>query len=542
MIGCAGFVQSSFRGDAIRKGVAMKTFGLLAALVLSLGTARAGTAPGQFQKAAGLSMRGDYEGAVREYRAYLEAEPSGRLAPAAEMAVANIRLRVLRDTTAAQESLDRVLADYPRSPWASEAAREKGACARARGDWAEAAVRYRLAVELAASTRGAQSDTWVNETAAAAADCFYRADDRAKAAETYEGLLAGSPSPEVAATALFRLGETQEADGKEKAAAASYVRLLESYPSSALFDAAVAKREIIDKHATVRWEPYLAYAEGTQMIGRRDLPGARAKCEEILSGPAPEALRECAEYRKITLETSIDGDFTKGVRLLGEFLDKHPDGLRTELAQQTLDQQWRPAAELERRFRESPDDPEVLARLGGTYLQAGASARAVETLGKAAALDPDNERLHLQLGYAHLRAGSPDSALKEFAFYLEKNPRDANTLNQIGYVCLGQGDAENAIRYFQRYVDVAPEDPNAHDSMGEGLLGAGRLEEAAREYEKAVSLDPTFANSHFMLGRVYAEMKRNDRAVEAYGRFLDLAPAGAQADQARAAIQELGGN
>jgi tetratricopeptide (TPR) repeat protein len=523
MIGCAGFVQSSFRGDAIRKGVAMKTFGLLAALVLSLGTARAGTAPGQFQKAAGLSMRGDYEGAVREYRAYLEAEPSGRLAPAAEMAVANIRLRVLRDTTAAQESLDRVLADYPRSPWASEAAREKGACARARGDCA-------------------QSDTWVNETAAAAADCFYRADDRAKAAETYEGLLAGSPSPEVAATALFRLGETQEADGKEKAAAASYVRLLESYPSSALFDAAVAKREIIDKHATVRWEPYLAYAEGTQMIGRRDLPGARAKCEEILSGPAPEALRECAEYRKITLETSIDGDFTKGVRLLGEFLDKHPDGLRTELAQQTLDQQWRPAAELERRFRESPDDPEVLARLGGTYLQAGASARAVETLGKAAALDPDNERLHLQLGYAHLRAGSPDSALKEFAFYLEKNPRDANTLNQIGYVCLGQGDAENAIRYFQRYVDVAPEDPNAHDSMGEGLLGAGRLEEAAREYEKAVSLDPTFANSHFMLGRVYAEMKRNDRAVEAYGRFLDLAPAGAQADQARAAIQELGGN
>jgi tetratricopeptide (TPR) repeat protein len=71
-------------------------------------------------------------------------------------------------------------------------------------------------------------------------------------------------------------------------------------------------------------------------------------------------------------------------------------------------------------------------------------------------------------------------------------------------------------------------------------MRAGRLEEAVQEYEKAVEIDPDFFNSHFMLGEIYRELEEPEKALAAYQRFLRLSPTGPQADQARAAITELG--
>jgi tetratricopeptide (TPR) repeat protein len=379
----------------------------------------------------------------------------------------------------------------------------------------------------------------MSEVAVAAADCYYRAGDRAKVIETYEKALVGEPPPAVGAVALFRLGETYESENEEEKAAESYARVLRSYPSSELFDQAIGKRELIDRHAAIDWNPYVAYSEASRMIAARDLEGALAKIDEVLAASPDEALAECAEYRKIAIETALRADFREGCERVEAFLDRYPDGQLRETAERTLERDWGPAADLEERVEEDPEDPGLLGQLGGIYLRARAPGRAVELLARAAALDPENDVVRLQLGYAHAQAGNDEDAIESFRYYLERHPRDTRVMNQIGYVYLGRGEAEQAISYFRMYVEAAPDEANAHDSMGEGLLEAGRFEEAAREYEVAVSIDPSFANSYFMLGRARREMNDATGAIAAYERFLELSPTGAQADQARAALEEL---
>jgi tetratricopeptide (TPR) repeat protein len=486
-------------------------------------------------------MDGDYEGALGEYEAFLARAPDDRLSPVATAAIANIHLRVRHDTASAIRSLDRLLDEHRASPWAPEAARQKGECAEAQERWVAAGESYQLAVSLATEQERGPSDNWVNDVTLSAASCYHRSGDPEKVIETYQGVLKQSPPPAVAATALYRLGESYESSDNGRRAAESYAQVVESYPSTAMFERAVAKRELIDEHVSLDWKAADCYAEATALIAEGDLPGAIAKCDEILAGPATGPLRDCAEYRKIALETVHSGDFTEGSERLRRYIDDHPGGQRTERAQQTLDQQWSRIVELESRARENPDDVEIMSTLGQRYVQARSFGKGVEMLERALALQPDDADAHFAAGRAYLQAGRGAEATKAFAVYLESNPDDVLALNLIGYAFLGQGQAEEAIPYFERYAEIAPEEANSHDSLGEGYMAAGRLEESAREYEKAVEVDPSFANSHFMLGRVYQQMEKKEKAAAAYERFLELNTQGPQADQARAALAELGG-
>jgi tetratricopeptide (TPR) repeat protein len=470
-------------------------------------------------------MEGSYEDAVREYESFLARAPEDRLAPVAAVAIASIHLQAHKDTTAALASLERVLTEHRESPWAAEAARQKGSCTEAQGKWDDAAKAYMLAFDLAAG----QEEDWINEVVLSAATCYDRVGNQSKIIETYSRVLDGSPQPEVAAAAM----------GDTDSAAESYTRIIRQYPSCPEYESAVAKRELIDKHTTVEWGPYEAYDEATRMIAAGDLQGALAKCEEVLSGSPNTSLRECAEYRKLSLETAHSADFTEGCRKLQQFIDEHPGGLRTELAQRTLDQSWSRVADLESSARENPEDATVLGALGQAYLQARSIPKGIEILEKALTISPEDPTLQLTAGYAFAQAGRTDQAAAAFGTYLETNPDDVNALNMMGYMTLGGPEPENAITYFQRYVDLAPDEANAHDSLGEGYMTLGRLQEAAAEYEKAVEIDPSFSNSHFMLGRVYQQMGEADKAASAYQRFLELVPRGPQAEQARAAIQEL---
>ncbi len=377
----------------------------------------------------------------------------------------------------------------------------------------------------------------MNEVTLAAANSFFAAGDRPKQIATYKRVLEGSPPPEVAATSLYRLAECFEQEGDARTAAENYATILRQHPASPLFDAAMGKRSLVEQHVTLDWEPYAKYAEGTALVQRQDLPGALKNTDELLAAQIDPSMRECLEYRKITLETTQAGDYGDGCRRLREYIERYPNGQRTAMARRTLEQNWGPIADLERATQEHPDDAEAWSNLGNACAQARAGSKAVAALEKALALDPQNAQTHLGLGYAYSIVRRNDEAAKAFEFYLEQNPNDETALNLIGYSYLGLGQADKAIPYFERYAKLAPEDANSHDSLGEGYLTAGRLDDAAREYERALELNPTFSNSQFMLGRVYQQMGNKEKAITAYRRFLDLSPGGPQADEARNAIE-----
>jgi tetratricopeptide (TPR) repeat protein len=497
------------------------------------------SSPPEFDRAARLAMAGDYEGASKEYRSFLDRAPNDRLSPVAAMAVANIYLDSSKDSAGAVPWLDRVVKNYPTSQWAPEAARAMGRCEESQKKWREAGETYMLALDLASKNKGAFSDRWMNEVTFSAANSFFTAGDRPKQIAAYRKVLDGDPPPEVAATSLFRIAESFEQDGDAKTAAENYARIVREHPGSPLFDAAVRKRPLIEKHETLDWASCEKYAEGTALVQRQDFAGALRNTDELLAGEIAPALRECLDYRKITLETAQAGDYSDGCRRLREYIDQHPTGQRTALARRTLEQNWGPIAEMETVTQEHPDDAEAWGNLGMACVQARAGTKAVAALEKAVALAPQDAQMYLGLGYAYSLVRRNDEAAKAFEFYLQQNPNDENALNLIGYSYLGLGQADKAIPYFERYARLAPEDANSHDSLGEGYLTAGRLEDAAREYERALELNPTFSNSQFMLAGVYQQMGNTEKAITAYRRFLDLSPGGPQADEARNALQDL---
>jgi tetratricopeptide (TPR) repeat protein len=452
------------------------------------------------------------------------------------MAIAAIHLSGTADSTAGLTWLDRVLADYRTSPQAPEAARWKGGVAEARRQWSGAAEAYAVALDLGGDAGGA---AWLNDVAGASARCHERAGQPMKARETYRRLLEGDPSPEVAANAHFRIGAIEEAAGDTAAAAASYARVLAEFPCTPAADPILAKRPLIERHVRFDWRPIEIYAEGTRMVGQRDWEGALRSCDDVLAGAQESPLHECAEYRKITIETLLAGDYTEGTRRMRAFLSDHAGGQRTEMAETTVSERWAPAVALESRVRANPGDDEALRALGFYLLQIRSGPKALEVMERARVVAPDHPQTHLGLGYAYSLNGRAEEAARAFNAYLEANPNDVDALNMIGYSYLGAGQAQQAIPYFERYASIAPDDPNAHDSLGEGYFRAGRLPDAVREYERAIALNPDFANSHFMLGRIYQEMGERPKADASYRRFLELNPDGPQADEARAALPAL---
>jgi tetratricopeptide (TPR) repeat protein len=522
---------------ASRSRTLLATTIALSVLLGHAGARAAGVA--EFDRAARLVMDGDEAGALRAYESFLARAPADRFAPVAAAAAASLRLSFMSDTAAALRSLEFIVLEHPGSEWAPEAARQTAECAAARGEWRSAGEAYELAVGLASALDDRPSADWFRSLMLAAVGCYRRIGDPSKIIEIYRKVLDGSPAPEVAATALVQLGDAYESAGDARNAARSYARVVEAYPASEEFEQAMAKRELIGAHVEIDWRPYEAYAEGTRLVRQSENARALEKCEEILSGSPAPGLRECVEYRKIVLETLERGDFTEGVRRLRGFIDAHPGGQRTRLAQETLEAQWDPIARLEARSAASPGDSELLGALGQAYVQARAQRKGVAALEQALAIDPANDRSRQMVGLAYIEAGQLDRADESLSYYLDRNPTDTFTMNMAGYGFLQRGQIERALRYFERYVAAAPEEANAHDSYGEGLLAAERLEESAREYEKAVEIDPSFSNSWLMLGRVRRRMGETGRAIVAFERFLESSPDGPPADEAKLALREL---
>jgi tetratricopeptide (TPR) repeat protein len=459
------------------------------------------------------------------------------MAPVACMATANLLLEAKGDTAAALSWCERVVRDYPQSPWAAVAAERRARQLAARGDWAAAGDAWIATLRLLPAD--ATSRMRRAEIAGAAADCLEKAGDPTRLAAACRGILAGTPPPELAATALWRLGQVHEAAGAPDSAAACYAHLIRSCPSAAEFAQAMGKRPLVEPRVKFDWRPYEIFLRGSAALGRADYAAGIANADSLLGSTTDPALVECGEYRKLTCETWVGEDLVRGVRELRAYLEKYPDGLRAATARQTLDERWQPLADLQQGALEAPDDAQAQQTLGDTFVRSRLYRTGVEALEKAAALAPDDPEVLFSLGHGYVVSGRTEDAKTAFATCLQKRPDDAPTLNLIGYAFLGAGQAATALPYFERYVAIAPDDPNAHDSYGEGLLEAGRADDSAREYEKALSLRPEFDNAAFMLGRAYRQLGDVERAQAAYQKFLALQPDGDRAAEARTALAEM---
>ncbi|TVQ09880.1 MAG: tetratricopeptide repeat protein [Leptolyngbya sp. DLM2.Bin27] len=137
----------------------------------------------------------------------------------------------------------------------------------------------------------------------------------------------------------------------------------------------------------------------------------------------------------------------------------------------------------------APNDGQVLALLGGLYLQSNAVDKALPLLGRARSLMPDNPRVLFALGSAQLQQDNPSLA----SSYLEQGLR------------------------------LEPDNPNALFDLGNAYFKLGKYAEAIARYEQSVAAEPNFWPSVNNIGLVLYEQGDAAGAIGYWRASLELA-------------------
>lgn len=200
----------------------------------------------------------------------------------------------------------------------------------------------------------------------------------------------------------------------------------------------------------------------------------------------------------------------------------------------------------------SPNNPQILASLGGLYLRQGKFEQALEVLNHARTLAPDNPAILFELGTVYLRQENYRQAVNALEQGLDISPNVFEALfdlgnayyrleqydeaiasyeeaievqddlwfavNNIGLVLYEQNDQEGAISYWEQAVEMTNKTEAepllalavANYHAGEELVGIA-------QGVRALMLDQTYADLEFLRENLWG-----DRLLEDTAEFLNL--------------------
>ena len=189
------------------------------------------------------------------------------------------------------------------------------------------------------------------------------------------------------------------------------------------------------------------------------------------------------------------------------------------------------AEHLEVLDRESPGDPEIVARLARSYHMLGRGAEGRRLLDEALRSHPDNAMCLRTLGQLELadgRRAEAEVALTRAAHLLPDDYQAHwllfQTLQQQGKMAEAKGQLARAEQVKERNEQFSeltsrklaehPLDPSLHHEMGVILARTGREEIAVQWFLSAVNLDPSHRPSHAALAEYYNRTGVAARAEE----------------------------
>ncbi len=138
----------------------------------------------------------------------------------------------------------------------------------------------------------------------------------------------------------------------------------------------------------------------------------------------------------------------------------------------------------------APENGQVLALLGGLYLQTGELEQALSLLEEAEGLAPDDARILFSLGTAYFQ----------------------------------QGEYLKASRYLERGLKLEPENPAALFDLGNAYFRLMQYDKAIDNYRASVDAEPNFWPSVNNIGLVLYEQGNPEAAIEKWREALAISP------------------
>jgi serine/threonine protein kinase/tetratricopeptide (TPR) repeat protein len=140
--------------------------------------------------------------------------------------------------------------------------------------------------------------------------------------------------------------------------------------------------------------------------------------------------------------------------------------------------------------------------------------RARKAMERALSLEPDLAEAHVALGWIRMAHDWDFRGAEEsYARALGSEPRNATVLRGAGVLALTLGRNEEAIRLYQRAAEQDPLSSATYNNLGIALRAAGRLEEAEAAYRKALQLAPERVGTHSGLALTLLAEGRGEEAL-----------------------------
>jgi tetratricopeptide (TPR) repeat protein len=192
-------------------------------------------------------------------------------------------------------------------------------------------------------------------------------------------------------------------------------------------------------------------------------------------------------------------------------------------------------------LRATPNEADVMQRLGAALAQAGEIAAGAELMAASLELQPDRPQVLLNLGRALLNLGRPQEALSCFDRAVTVDGASSAAFRMRGAALAALGRTQDALANLGQAVRLAPADPNALVDLGVALDSSGRAPDALACFERAIEIDPTQAPAHHNIGLLAARMGDFARALASFDQALALQPRNAALHVNRGtSLKELG--
>ncbi|MBE9155866.1 tetratricopeptide repeat protein [Nodosilinea sp. LEGE 06152] len=176
-----------------------------------------------------------------------------------------------------------------------------------------------------------------------------------------------------------------------------------------------------------------------------------------------------------------------------------------------------------------PENPRVLFALGSAYLQQDDPQRAASYLEQGLALEPDNPSALFDLGNAYFKLDQYPQAIATFERSVAAEPEFWPSVNNIGLVFYEQGDAQKAVEYWRSSLELAANEPepklaiavalHAQENCGVPVVRAtsAACQEAVRLGTEALEQDSRYADLEFLRTNLWG-----DKLIDSTTAFFEI--------------------
>jgi tetratricopeptide (TPR) repeat protein len=303
---------------------------------------------------------------------------------------------------------------------------------------------------------------------------------------------------------------------------------------------------------------WLGAAQTRLQLGRRDEAIAAADRALVL------APREPGVARALAMFYSQAGEFAKAADQELRWAQASPQDQESPARAAELYLRAGNAGQaiqLAEKILERGDSAALRNLLGQAYRLKGDSARAVEELQKAIALDAGNAAYYADLAQLFIDHRTPQPAVLTLEQGLQRNADQPELLRLLGVAYYGTGDTARALDAFLRVIELQPDSEVAYASLETLVPDAGtRLPEIVERLrvfaerkpsnpvgyflqaralqagspdktseirtliEKAIVVEPAFWPAHFELHKLLLESGDAEAAARALEKTIELNP------------------